>query len=46
MVILAAGGGIMLAWNTDLPAPLLWAGYAGVLIGAGLFVYWWIGVTR
>lgn len=46
LLILAIGGGIMYVWNADLPAPLLWAGYVGMVVGAVMLVRWWIGLIR
>lgn len=46
LLILALGGAILFMWNAQLPAPLLWAGYIGIVIGVILLVRWWYGVIR
>lgn len=46
LLVLALAGAIMVAWNAGLPAPLLWAGYAGAMVGAVMLVRWWFGVMR
>lgn len=45
-LIIAIGGAILFVWNSPIPAPLLWVGYIGVVIGAALLIRWWIGVMR
>lgn len=46
LLVLAIGGAVMLTWNSQLPAPILWVGYVGMIVGAGLLLRWWLGVVR
>lgn len=46
MLVIAIGGAVLFLWNGGLPAPLLWAGYVGIVIGCGMLLRWWIGVVR
>ena len=41
LLVIVLAGGVLVLWNAQLPEPLLWVGFVGMLAGAGMLVRWW-----